>query len=292
MKFTQEQLIQLVKALGVANAEVVADAGSATFDLDAALQSVDDSRTAIIRPKLESDIQKKAETAAAGKYGGLLRQNLRKIVGMSNGELEKIEKDDEAIKAAFDYFVGQTGKKGDELQAEMQRLMEAHTKALDEQKTSYETRLSDAERQYQERDIVDYLETNVLAKAPVPTNANKKMLASKYKEDLDRRFIVKWNAEKNKPDLFYKDRPEVPVTNTAGTQMLEFAEDAKGFFEPLGVWQTNMSNQNPNDLMNGGNGGSGGGANDKADFVKGALPQNPIEDILSVAQQWANKSAG
>ncbi len=50
MKFTTEQAVELLRAAGVADAEIVAD-GDTDYAQDAALQALDGARSKILQPK-------------------------------------------------------------------------------------------------------------------------------------------------------------------------------------------------------------------------------------------------
>lgn len=252
MKFTQDQLIEAVKAVGVPVVEVVEADGD--YTADAFLTAVDTAREPIIKTKLVPDLEAEAFRKISGKLGDLLGVSLAKATGIPRSKFQDFETDEEKVKFALDSFKETYSKDTEGLRAELDTLVKKHNEALEKVKSENEAALKIANDKYIDRDIQSYLATS-LKDAPLPDGADRNILGSDFKRHLQDKYNLTYDEATKAVQLFKKDNPAAPAMNAAGTGFVNLLDEAKDFFTPRGQWQTDMRRKNPGDAMQGqGNG--------------------------------------
>lgn len=243
MKATQEQLITLLKTAGLPDVEVVESEADSDFSLDNGLKAIDDTRGKIMRPTIEEELKTELTKSIDGRRGGELRNYLIKTTGISRAQIEKIDKDQDAIKAAYDFVTAnlqgdamETKKKIDELIAahnsEKEALANQHTEALN------------AERNIRiERDALDYIEANVLKDIPFPEGADRKVLARDYYNHLKGEFHTVYDETGKALNLFDKTKPTFPAMK--GNVPISLTDNSKEFFSVRGLVKKDMRDINP-----------------------------------------------
>lgn len=248
MKATAEQLTKLLKAIGLNDVEVVEDDTAADFDQSAAIERIDTERSKILSPRIEEQLAEKAFSDAAGKFGGKIRSALAKSSGMSHNALAKITDDTEAILAAFTHYKGSIeGEQGD-VKKRIEEIIAENERQRNELKTEYENKLT-AERDIRlSRDMMEFIESNVLKDAPLLPGANKKVLAQDILGHYKNTFALSFDEAEKKLSFNEKDKPNMPALNN--NLPVNPVDIAKSFLSDRGIWQTDTRNMNAAQQMN------------------------------------------
>lgn len=244
MKLTAAQAQELVRKLGVADAEIVADdAADAGFDLDSAIQAIDESRIAFHRPSIEQDVRAAADSAASGKLGGILRRSIAKRTGLSPSELEKIDKLDDVIEHALGKYKenlsGDTKTMQEAIERERAEWQEKEQQLVSE----WEGKVKSERDRYYSREIGNTILSS-LKDAPILAGADRNAVAGMIQERLGKDYLVEYD-EATKNIKVIDKATNLPAKNKAGTGAFDPLEYARGVVEPLGLWQKDMRNQSP-----------------------------------------------
>ncbi|WP_346318182.1 hypothetical protein [Chitinophaga sp. YIM B06452] len=210
IKLSPTQALTLIKQLGV-DAELVAEE-QAEKDLkfDDAITAVDESRSRIFKPGIETALKAQLTTQLAGQFGGALRATLRRL---SNGQLKTSDlqdlKDDEAIQKFLDIMVSSKDSSLDDIRAQMKKNGEDWEKEkaglLAQEKQKYDTLVSSI----RERDA-DAIYERIVSEIP-RTGGNAKVQAQALKAYV--RSLYKDHYDDNKKDIELRDlsNPEKPA---------------------------------------------------------------------------------
>lgn len=250
MKATQSQILEkLLPQIGLANVVVVEDEADADFDLNAALGTVDENRSAIFKPQLEESLRTELSSSINGRRGGELRNHLIKLTGIPRGQVEKIEKDEDAIKAAIAHKMALIEGDTKEATKKIDELIAAHNSEKEQIIGEWSAKEQAAIQKYIDRHVADYYETNILSDAPLNKKADRKTLAEDFKNHVSNNYTVKFDEDKRTVELMDKKNPALPALN--GNQKVDLKELAKDFFTKRGVWETDTRNITAADAMQG-----------------------------------------
>jgi hypothetical protein len=244
MKVTLQQLTEFVKAAGVAHVEVVEDESQSDYNIDNALTEIDSSRTSIIRPKIEQEIQ----TNAQGKVFGIVKGALARITGAGRGEIDKFEKIEEAIDFAVKHKSSLLEGSQSDIDAKFNALAENHQKEKDALKAEYESKISEATNKYVQRDIQNSLATQ-LGSAPLPDNTDRLIAANDFQKHLAEKYHVTYDEAAKMIKLYDKENNAAPALNSSKTNPVNIMDEAKEYFTPRGLWRTDMRDVNPKEAM-------------------------------------------
>ncbi len=246
MKFTQTQAVEALVSLGVAAAEIVENEADSTFNNDELLAAVDTTRSVILKPKHKAELKEELERSVGGMIGKALEKHLKKTTGFNAFTPEMT--DDQKIQASLDFFVGNIEKNKGDAQEVINQLAATHAAEIEKLTRESGEKLTASEKRFIERDINEYFE-DVVSKMPLLETANKKELAKLGKAFMESRFAIKYDEAGKKVGYYQKDNPEVPALNDAKNNPLNDAEELKGYFSTIGVYKTDMRNNNPADLL-------------------------------------------
>lgn len=280
-KATLPQTLEALKAAGV-DIEIVDNETDSTYDIDSVLSSIDDNRGKILKPKIAEELEQGAWEKATGKYGGLLRNKLCKETGIPISQLTKIEKDEDAIKAAIAYMNDNIQGEAAEVKKKFDEITTQHQKEIDELKSQHETALSAEKNIRIKRDSLDYIKKEVLKDIPLPDGADRDIIAEDYYNSLTNRYGVTYDENGKKIDLYQKEKPSFPAMKDGTTQPILLAEDAKGFLSVRGMVKKDMRDVNPADAMK----------NANAQPYNNNVPKQPVTPLKGdvIAQRNAERA--
>lgn len=251
MKLTQSQLIQLVQSAGLKSVEVVEDEAQSEFNLDDGLNAIDKSRKSIFEPQLEKDLTENLEKQISGKMLGTIRSMLSRASGLSNRKLEEAMQSsgeiEDMVKTAFKHKESTMESAGEDVQKRVNELIEAHTKEKEALTQEFTQKITEAEQKYIDRDINEYLYSNVINKSPLPSTADKLLLTSDFKKHLRDKYNLSYNEAEKMLDLMDKGNAKMPALN--GSVKVDIMNEAQQYFSARGQWQTDNRNENPAKLM-------------------------------------------
>lgn len=251
MKLTQSQLIQLVQSAGLKGVEVVEDEAQSEFNLDDGLNAIDKSRKSIFEPQLEKDLTENLEKQISGKMLGTIRSMLSRASGLSNRKLEEAMQSsgeiEDMVKTAFKHKESTMESAGEDVQKRVNELIEAHTKEKESLTQEFTQKITEAEQKYIDRDINEYLYSNVINKSPLPSTADKLLLTSDFKKHLRDKYNLSYNEAEKMLDLMDKGNAKMPALN--GSVKVDIMNEAQQYFSARGQWQTDNRNENPAKLM-------------------------------------------
>lgn len=253
IKLTQEQALSLLKAAGVVDVEIVAEATG--FNLDETLKLIDTAREPIIRPRIEDSIRDTVSKAATGRLAGTFKSALARAFGATRDELDQYDsgKENDMIAALMAKWQAANPSKDADVQSLRQQIQDlgaTHATKLAEQKATFDAELAAANAKFVGRDINDALAACI--KAIPRTGGDEGMQAQMLRTHLDSKYHIEYNPDTKKIELREKDKPERPVMNDTGTQILGIDQAAKTFLEGLGVAAKNMGGVNPRGVLSGG----------------------------------------
>lgn len=284
-KLTLEQALSLLKALGAPVAEIVSDpaAASADYNADEAVRSVDTARKPIIRSQVEDEIRDSIAKAATGRTAGTFKSALAREFGITRDELDKFDsgKEGDMIKMLLAKYAeahpaGEGSADADSLRQQMQELVNAHKKALDTQKETYEAQVAAANAKFIGRDVDEALTGHV--KAIPRIGGDESMQAKLLRSHLEGLYHIEYNPATKKIELRDKEKHERIVMNEAGTQILSVDQVAKSFLESMGLAAKDTSKITPTSVMQGAQAQHTGAVHVGANgMFNGSQAQDPLD---------------
>lgn len=246
IKLTQEQALALLRAVGVADAEIVSEA--ADFNQDETMRLIDTARKPIIRAQIEDEVRDTISKAATGRLAGTFKSALARAFGVTRDELDQYTsgKEDEMITALMAKWQAANPSKDADVQSLRQQIIDlgnTHTAKFAEQKAAFDAQLAAEKARFVGRDINDALAACI--KAIPRTGGDEGMQAQMLRAHLDSKYHIEFNPDTKKIELREKDKPERPAMNETGTQILGVDQAAKAFLEGLGIAAKNMGSVNP-----------------------------------------------
>jgi len=259
-KLTIEQAKELLAAAGVAAVEIVDNEDASDYNTtataaapitkDSLLVAIDNSREAIIAPKVIAREKALIEPTITGKFHGTLRSQLSQKTGIPLAELKDLEIPD-AIKKAYDFYANTLGADKSVLIAERDSLMAKHADAIKAKDTEWETKLNGVTSKLTEKEIIAKLVKDHNEAKGLPPTANKTELAKMFKTYLDGSYVVKYNEAKDEVELYDKANPDTRVyTNDTKTAYATPKDLLKPHYSGLGIWNEDNRTINPNEEMN------------------------------------------
>lgn len=245
MKLTQAQLLEAAKAIGLQGVEVVENESDSDYDLNAVIAAVDDNRGKILRPKIEEEVSSELTRSIDGRRGGELRNYLIKETGIPRKDIEKIEKDHDAIKAAIAYKSSLIEGDTKEVKAKFDEIIAQHNTEKETLVKEWEDKVN-AERNIRiRRDAVDYLQNSVFKDIPLSEDADRSVISQDYYNYLQGEFDARFDETGKKIDLYDKAKPSFPATIAGTSQPVNLIEHAKQYATVRGSVKKDMRDVNP-----------------------------------------------
>ena len=248
MKFTQKQLVDFALKAGVPVVEVVADDAASDYNEDTALKDVHKAVTPIIRPSIEAELTTALEPTLTGKITGQMYSLLAKESGLTRAELEKMKIGD-AAQHAFTHIQTKLGGDTAALQKEITEMARKHTEAIEKLTKDKDSEISVANQRYTDIGMKDYLNTNIVSKAPLLDTADKNYYTEQLLNVLKTKYHLTYDEAKKAVNTFKKDNPAMPALNESGTAVIDIAKEFEAIAKPAGVWKTDQRQVNPADQM-------------------------------------------
>lgn len=244
-KLTQKEAIQLLAAAGVPAVEIVEDGSE--FNLDSHLSAIDAERSKIIRPQIEDDITEKTKSAMMGKAAGTLRSIIARTFQIDKKELEGLN-DEDMVKKAVEKHDVKFSKDTEQLRTEMTEQLANFTAKESAMKNEKEVLDAQWKDKYFDREIRDAILKD-LDKAPLPKSVNKIEISDLLKKMAKDQANLVLNEKTGEIEPRTKENIEMPMYNEAKTSTIKLSDLIQGNLKRLGLWETDMRNQRPEDAL-------------------------------------------
>lgn len=250
MKLTQKQLLDLLSGIGLAGVELVEDEAQSEFDNDTALAAIDGNRRSVLEPQIKQALEGELKTSTEGRVLGGIRAMLARNTGVPHSKLKEFPEDkmEDLIKFAINHKIGTLEGDKEAHAKYIEELMETHNQTLNSTKQEYEGKLQQANERYVERDVIDYIETQ-LKSAPLPEKLDKRIAAQDFKKHLAEKYHLSYKEAERQVALMDKANPANPALNESKNAHIDILAEAKTFFEPRALWVTDMRDKNPAEAM-------------------------------------------
>lgn len=253
MKLTQANLIKLLSSLGLQDVQVVEDEKDADqFNGDEIISGFLETKKPVFMQNFESEILPERLKAEAGKFGGNLKNNIKKL---SNGLIKDSDlagKSDAEVLQIFAEFLNKDKDASTEdLRNQMKTLSESQQSTIDKLKEEYEGKLSGKDKEFDSFHIESYLGKLVNELPLIGEDPAVKIGA--LKSNIESNYSPVWNREKKELELREKQNPERFAQLNENT-LLTPKTYAENFFKGLGMVKTDMSGERATDHVDKGNG--------------------------------------
>lgn len=254
MKLTQANLIKLLSSLGLQDVQVVEDEKDADqFNGDEIINGFLETKKPVFMQNFESEILPERLKAEAGKFGGNLKNNIKKLSNSLIKDSDLAGKTDSEVLQIFAEFLNKDKDASTEdLRNQMKTLSESQQSTIDKLKQEYEGKLSGKDKEFDSFHIESYLgklvnELPLLGEDPA-------VKIGALKSNIESNYSPVWNREKKELELREKQNPERFAQLNENT-LLTPKTYAENFFKGLGMVKTDMSKENATDHIDKGNGG-------------------------------------
>jgi len=254
MKLTQANLIKLLSSLGLQDVQVVEDEKDADqFNGDEIINGFLETKKPVFMQNFESEILPERLKAEAGKFGGNLKNNIKKLSNSLIKDSDLAGKTDSEVLQIFAEFLNKDKDASTEdLRNQMKTLSESQQSTIDKLKEEYEGKLSGKDKEFDSFHIESYLgklvnELPLLGEDPA-------VKIGALKSNIESNYSPVWNREKKELELREKQNPERFAQLNENT-LLTPKTYAENFFKGLGMVKTDMSKENATDHVDKGNGG-------------------------------------
>lgn len=244
MKLTQKQLTDLLASLGVKGVEVVDDETQSEFNADSFLTAIDANREPILQSKFRDGLTKEIQ----GRQGGILRGLLTRATGMSRKELDDIEADADAIKAAIDHQLKLVEGDKQQVKDQLDQVLANHAAEIQKLAQEKDAEIAAANEKYIDRDVTEYY-LDRLNGLPISEKADKKFIAGLWKEAMKASHHVKYDEQKRGVSYYNKDKTDNLSLNESGTGPIDDTAILKDIATKIGAWETDTRNLNPLDQL-------------------------------------------
>lgn len=253
MKLTQANLIKLLSSIGLQDVQVVEDEKDADqFNGDEIINGFLETKKPVFMQNFESEILPERLKAEAGKFGGNLKNNIKKL---SNSQIKDSDlagkTDAEVLQIFADFLHKDKDTSTEDLRTQIKTLSESQQSVLDQLKEEYEGKLSGKDKEFDSFHIESYLGTLVNGLPLLGEDPAVKVGA--LKSAIESNYSPVWNREKKELELREKQNPERFAQLNENT-LLTPKTYAENFFKGLGMVKTDMSKENATDHVDKGNG--------------------------------------
>ncbi|VXB02961.1 hypothetical protein [Chryseobacterium sp. 8AT] len=253
MKLTQANLIKLLSSIGLQDVQVVEDDKDADqFNGDEIINGFLETKKPVFMQNFESEILPERLKAEAGRFGGNLKNNIKKL---SNSQIKDSDlagkTDAEVLQIFADFLHKDKDTSTEDLRTQIKTLSESQQSVLDQLKEEYEGKLSGKDKEFDSFHIESYLGTLVNGLPLLGEDPAVKVGA--LKSAIESNYSPVWNREKKELELREKQNPERFAQLNENT-LLTPKTYAENFFKGLGMVKTDMSKENATDHIDKGNG--------------------------------------
>lgn len=246
MKLTALQAVELLKAAGLAHAEVVESDDQSEYDRDEALTAIDVSRTDILKPSWAEAEKPNYEKEFTGKFNGTLNRILARATGMNAKEFTEGMSYEEKVKLAMDYVHNKAGEGSKDAAAQIEEIRQAIIAEKDTEVNEWRTKHDALHEKTTRANKLGHLQKWVTDK---PIKGDKLVAAEDLLEYLEKDFVVKYDETKGEMGLYRKDNPDMPAMNAANTMPVDLTEYAKAQFKRRDNWAEDTRHIKPADAM-------------------------------------------
>ncbi|MDV7696298.1 hypothetical protein N6B72_05130 [Chryseobacterium soli] len=242
MKLTQSNLNKLLERLGLQDVQIVDNENEADkFSDDEIINSFLETKKPIFLQNFESEILPERLKAEAGKFGGNLKNTIKKL---SNGQIKESDlagkKDDEVLQLFAEFLHKDKDTSTEDLRTQMKTLSESQNAALENLKKEYEDKLSGKDKEFDGFQIESYLGT-LLNEMPL-LGEDPKAKIGVLKSAIEANYSSVWNREKKDLELREKENPDRFAQLNENT-ILSPKAYAENLFKGLGMVKTDMSKE-------------------------------------------------
>ncbi len=253
MKLTQKNVIKLLASLGVQDVQLVDDEKDADqFNDDEIINGFLETKKPIFMQNFESEILPEKLRAEAGKFGGNLKNSIKKL---SNSQIKDIDlagkTDAEVLQIFADFLHKDKDSSTEDLRTQIKTLSQSQTEAIEKLKEEYEGKLSGKDKEFDSFHIESYLGKLVNELPLLGEDPAAKIGA--LKSNLESNYSPVWNREKKELELREKQNPERFAQLNENT-LLTPKTYAENFFKGLGMVKTDMSGEKATNHVDKGNG--------------------------------------
>lgn len=252
MKITKANLERLHKALGLQDVQVVDDEKEADeFNEESIINNFLQPKEQIFRQKWESEVLPEKLKAEAGKFGGILKNNIKKL---SNGNIKASDlegkTDEESLQIFVEFLQKDKDTSTDGLRQQIKELAESNSAEIEKLRGDYEGKLSQKDKETNDIFIENYL-GELVGTIPLIGDDNKAKI-SVLKNAIESKYSPVWNREKKDLELREKENPERFAMLDQNT-ILNTKSFAENMFKGLGMIKTDMSKEKATDHIDTGN---------------------------------------
>lgn len=253
MKLTQANLIKLLSSLGLQDVQVVEDEKDADqFNGDEIINGFLETKKPVFMQNFESEILPERLKAEAGKFGGNLKNSIKKL---SNSQIKDSDlagkTDNEVLQIFADFLHKDKDSSTEDLRNQIKTLSESQQSVVDKLKEEYEGKLSGKDKEFDGFQIESYLGNLVNGLPLLGEDSSIKIGA--LKSAIESNYSPIWNREKKELELREKQNPERFAQLNENT-LLTPKTYAENFFKGLGMVKTDMSKEKAADYIDKGNG--------------------------------------
>lgn len=252
MKITKANLERLHKALGLQDVQVVDDEKEADeFNEETIINNFLQPKEQIFRQKWDSEVLPEKLKAEAGKFGGILRNNIKKL---SNGNIKASDlegkTDEESLQIFVEFLQKDKDTSTEGLRQQIKELAESNSAEMEKLKGDYEGKLSQKDKETNDIFIENYL-GELVGQIPLIGEDNKAKI-SVLKNAIESQYSPVWNREKKDLELREKENPERFAMLDQNT-ILNTRSFAENMFKGLGMIKSDMSKEKATDHVETGN---------------------------------------
>lgn len=238
-KVTQQQLIDLLSKLTSQAVELVENEADSEFNEDGFLQSIDKSRSPIIKQLLQKDIHGEAMRKTNDAY----RKSVSAKFGVPLADLAGLESD-EILEKAIAHYKENTPDSGKQQQTKIDEMLAAHQKEVARINSEWEQKHNEVTGQLTKKSMLDVLARYHKDAKGLPVDMNRDKAAEMFLTQLERMGIAKLNADGNDIEIYDRNDPTTRLLNQTKTATVGLSDLMKSHYSDLGLWKENTSDVN------------------------------------------------
>lgn len=271
MKLTKANVEALLKNLGIQDAQIVDDEGD-EFNEENIINSIFTPKETVFRQKWETEVLPERLKAEAGKFGGLLKGNIKKL---SNGSIKEKDMEGKTDAEVLQLFAEHLQKDKDlsteEIRTQLKSVTESHAEEIEKIKQEYDGKLSEQSQKFDEINMEAYY-TDLVNGLPLMGD-DVKVKADTLRNAINAKYKPVWDAEKKAVELRERDNPDKLAI--AGDKIIDPKSFAQDYFKGLGMVKTDMSKEKATDHID-----KGSGEPSKTDMTNTGLPFQDFEKMF------------
>ena len=238
-KVTQQQLIDLLSKLTSQAVELVENETDSEFNEDGFLQSIDKSRSPIIKQLLQKDIHGEAMRKTNDAY----RKSVSAKFGVPLADLAGLESD-EILEKGLQHYRENTQDSGKQQQTKIDEMLAAHKNEVARINSEWEQKHNEVTGQLTKKSMLDVLARYHKDAKGLPVDMNRDKAAEMFLTQLEKIGIAKLNVDGNDIEIYDRNDPSTRVLNQAKTATLGVSDLLKSHYSDLGLWKENTSDVN------------------------------------------------